>query len=180
MSSLFRFGKSSPKSKKQFNTRNQLKDKDVEFIVNIHPDNLSSKINSFGKPLSNIQQKALDNALANKIQYKKTPNETARQKVINTFLTREGLQNDKKLTNLLTDINTEVDREKTQLKNFENRLHALNNKDNLILESKQEEITRRLHALSAKGGKSRRYNKKGSNKRRTIKKRRKTTTKKRR
>jgi hypothetical protein len=176
MASLFRFGK----KKKKYSKNADIKNMTPMEIFDIDNKDIQTTFDRDNVTLSPIQQEALNKRQSMKRiskQDKLSPNSKIKlkQSTIKNFKQKYG----KELTNLLTDINTEVDREKTTLTNFENRLHALNG-HSAIPESKEAEITRRLHALSvAKGGKSKRYNKKGSNKRRTIKKRKPATKKRR-
>lgn len=165
--------KSYFRKKHKYETQADLKDMTAEQIVSLNPSDVGSYIETEtgGIPLTGVKKRAMFNLLAQKRETKRSgPNPVAREKVINDFLTREGLRNNPEVTKLLVDTNTEVMSDKVTMKEMENRLRRLRDEPEIPY-TQEEEIYLRMKNLRA-GRKTRRNRKQKTKKRKSNRKRR--------
>ena len=169
MSSL----KSYFRKKHKYETQADLKDMTAEQIVSLNPSDVGSYIETEtgGIPLTGVKKRAMFNLLAQKREEKKSgPNPAARERVIDSFLKREGLRNDPETTKLLVETNSEVVGDKVRMKQMENRLRKLRDEPEIPY-TDEEQIYVRMNNLRA-GRKTRRNRKQKTKKRKLHRKRR--------
>lgn len=145
------------RKKHKYETQADLKDMTAEQIVSLNPSDVGTYIegDTGGVPLQGVKKRALYNLLAQKRAEKESGhNPTARQRVIDDFLKREGLRNDPQVTKLLVDTNTEILRERVNMKEMENRLRKLRDEAEIPY-TEEEKMHLRLSKLNY-GGKTRR------------------------
>ena len=158
MSSL----KSFFRKKHRFETQADLKDMTAEQIVNLNPKDVGTYLENEtgGIPLEGQKRRAMFTLLNIKKREKETPNATAKQRAITSFLEREGIKSNPEVDKLIADTQTEMVqedmakiREQIQLKNMDNRLRALDNKPPIPY-TEEEKIVVRLDGIY--GGKRKR------------------------
>ena len=165
--------KSYFRKKHTYETQADLKDMTAEQIVSLNPSDIGFYIETEtgGIPLTGVKKRALYNLLAQKNQEKKSgPNPSARVKVIDSFLKREGLRNDPEVTKMLVEVNYEITKDIVQMKSLENRLRKLRG-DPEVPYTDEEELYLRMQNLKI-GGKTRRHRREKTKKRKMHKKRR--------
>lgn len=167
--------KSYFRKKHKYETQADLKDMTAEQIVSLNPSDIGFYIESEtgGVPLTGVKKRALFNLLAQKNQEKKSGiNPSAREKVIDSFLKREGLKNDPEVNKLLVETEHDIIKDRVQMKSLENRLRKLKG-DPEIPYTDEEELYLRMQNLKI-GGRRRRE----KTKKRKMHKKRKTYRKK--
>lgn len=165
--------KSYFRKKHKYETQSDLKDMSAEQIVSLNPSDVGFYIESEtgGIPLTGVKKRALFNLLSQKNQEKKTgPNPSAREKVIDSFLKREGLKSDPEVTKLLAETDYEITKDRLQMKSLENRLKKLRG-DPEVPYTDEEELYLRMQNLKI-GGKTRRRRRVKTKKRKINKNRR--------
>lgn len=164
--------KSYFRKKHKYETQADLKDMTAEQIVSLNPSDIGFYIESEtgGVPLTGVKKRALFNLLAQKNQEKKSGiNPSAREKVIDSFLKREGLRNDPEVNKLLVETEHDIIKDRVQMKSLENRLRKLRG-DSEIPYTDEEELYLRMQNLKI-GGKTRRRRREKTKKRKMHKKR---------
>ena len=170
MSSL----KSFFRKKHRYETQADLKDMTAEQIVNLNPKDVGTYLENEtgGIPLEGQKRRAMFTLLNIKKREKETPNATAKQRAITSFLEREGIKSNPEVDKLIADTQTEMVqedmakiKEQIEIKDMTNRLRALDNKPP-IPDTEEEAMVRRLLKL---GGKRRRTVSKGKRKGKTRK-----------
>lgn len=165
--------KSYFRKKHKYETQADLKDMSAEEIVSLNPSDVGSYIETEtgGIPLTGVKKRAMFNLLAQKRESKKSGiNPQAREKIIDSFLKREGLRNDPEVTKILVETNHEIMSNKVELKHMENRLRKLRDEPEIPY-TDEEEIYLRLKNLRI-GGKTRRHHREKTRKRKSYRKRR--------
>lgn len=165
--------KSYFRKKHKYETQADLKDLTAEQIVSLNPSDVGSYIDNEtgGIPLTGVKKRALNNLLAQKrVEKESGPNPVARERVIDSFLKREGLKRDAEVDKLIVDTNIEVMGDKVRMKEMDNRLRRLRDEPEIPY-TEEEKTYLRLSSLN-KGGKSRRYRRHKSKKRKLHRKRR--------
>ena len=151
--------KSYFRKKHKYGTQADLKDMSAEQIVSLNPSEVGYYIQeeTGGVPLEGVKKRAMTTLLAIKKQNKATPNERARQGAISRFLDREGIRADQEVEGLINSTRDEMIeedkvklKEQIDMKNMENRLRALDNKEPIPY-TEEESMFIRLQKL---GGKS--------------------------
>ena len=186
MSSLKSFFKNPFRKKHKYETQADLKDMSAEQIVSLNPIEVGYYIQEEdgGIPLEGVKQSALFRLLAIKRQNKIRPNEKVRQKLINDFLVEKGIKSNPEVDRLIAQVQEEIieeDKVKMQeqidMKNFDNRLRALDNKPPIAYTT-EEDMFIRLQKLGGKGkrrtvskGKRREKTRKGRKGRKTNRRR---------
>ena len=158
--------KSFFQKKHVYNTQADLEHLSAEEIVRLDPRDVSSHIETEtgGHPLQGVKRRAMNVLVALKRENKKRPNAAGTERAIANFLTREGLQEDSEVSQLIAKTTDEMLDErlkeanetmKSQLrsKDLENRLRRLKNEPTLP-DTKEEAIFRRTYVLKA-GNRSR-------------------------
>lgn len=169
MSSL----KSYFRKKHKYETQADLKDMTAEEIVSLNPSDVSSRIDNEtgGIPLSGVKKRALNNLLAQKrVEKESGPNPVARERVIDSFLMREGLKRDPEVDKLIVQTNVEVMGDKVRMKEMDNRLRRLRDEPEIPY-TEEEKTYLRMNNLRA-GRKTRRNRKQKTKKRKLHRKRR--------
>jgi len=179
MSSL----KSYFRKKHKYETQADLKNMTAEQIVSLNPSEVGYYLEqeTGGVPLEGVKRRAMFSLLAIKKQNKATPNERARQGAISRFLDREGIKSDPEVQKLIDSTRDQMVqedkaklKEQIDMKNMENRLRALDNKEPIPY-TEEEDMFIRLQKL---GGKRRTVSKrKRREKTRKCRKGRKTNRK---
>ena len=155
MSSL----KSYFRKKHKYETQADLKNMTAEQIVSLNPSEVGYYIEqeTGGVTLDKVKKRAIDTLLSIKKYNKANPNERARQKAITNFLEREGIQSNPEVDRLIEQVQQEMieeDKIKMQeqidMKHFENRLRALDNKPPIAY-TQEEDMFIRLQKLGGKG-----------------------------
>jgi hypothetical protein len=142
----------------KYKTQSDLKDMTAEEIVCLNPSEVGFYIETEtgGIPLTGVKKKALYNLLARKKLEKQSGiNLMAREKMIDSFLKREGLRNDPEVTKLLVKTDNEITSNRVQMKSLENRLRKLRNETEIPY-TDEEKIYLRMLKLPT-GGKSIRH-----------------------
>ena len=142
----------------KYKSHADLKDMSAEEIVSLNPSDVGYYIEkeTGGIPLSDVKKRALLNLLARKKEEKISGiNPRIREKIINSFLTREGLKNDKEVSNLIVDTGSKITADALQMKTMENRLRKLQDKPEIPYTA-EEEMYLRIQKLRSGGNPTRR------------------------
>jgi G3E family GTPase len=161
------------KKRHKYETQADLKDLSAEQIVRLNPSDISKNIENEtgGVPLTGVKKRAMFNILSQKNVIKKSGlNPEAREKVIKSFLVREGLKDDPEVSRLVVETNTEVVGEKAKMKEMENRLRKLNGQTEIPY-THEEQMYLRMEKLRT-GGRTKKRRSRGRTKKRKNKKRR--------
>ncbi len=163
--------KSYFRKKHKYETQSDLKDMTAEQIISLSPSDVGSYIETEtgGIPLTGVKKRAMFNLLSQKQQEKKTgPNPRAREKIIDSFLKREGLRNDPEVTKMIVDTGYEITENQVTMKSLENRLKKLRG-DPEVPYTDEEELFIRMKNLKI-GGRTRRHRREKSKRRKSHKK----------
>lgn len=161
------------RKKHRYETQADLKDMTAEQIVSLNPSDVGTYIETEtgGIPLTGVKKRALNNLLAQKrVEKESGPNPAARERVIDSFLKREGLRDDPQVTKLLVDTHSEVMRDRVTQKQLQNRLNKLSDRPEIPY-TDDEQLYLRMSNLKI-GGKTRRNRRHRTKKRKLHKKRR--------
>lgn len=142
----------------KYKTQADLKDMSAEDIVSLNPSDVGYYIENEtgGIPLSGVKKRALLNLLARKKEEKMSGiNPRIREKIINSFLIRENLRNDKEVSNLIVDTGSKITADTLEMKTMENRLRKLQDKQEIPYTA-EEEMYLRMQKLRAGGKPTRR------------------------
>ncbi len=159
MSSL----KSFFRKKHRYETQADLKDMTAEQIVNLNPKDVGTYLENEtgGIPLEGQKRRAMFTLLNIKKREKETPNAKAKQSAITSFLQREGIKSNPEVDAVIAQVKQEMVeednvkmQEQIDMKIFENRLRALDNKPPIPY-TQEEEMFMRLQKLGGKRGRRR-------------------------
>jgi hypothetical protein len=154
MSSL----KSFFRKKHRYETQADLKDMSAEQIVNLNPKDVGTYLENEtgGIPLEGQKRRAMFTLLNIKKREKETPNATAKQRAITSFLEREGIKSNPEVDAVIAEATLEVAKEdiekikeQIEIKDMTNRLYALDNKPP-IPDTEEEAMVRRLMKLGGR------------------------------
>jgi len=146
----------------KYKTQADFQNMSPEEIVNLNPSDVGFYVETEtgGIPLTGVKKKALYNLLARKkVEKKSGINLIAREKMIDSFLKREGLRNDPEVTKLLVNTDNEITSNRVKMKSLENRLRKLRNEPEIPY-TDEEKIYLRMLKLPTGGKTSKHYREK--------------------